>query len=119
MNQRGLFLVLAIAILNGIFSPATFTALLLHPLWYPGFLPQTLPVVLMLSSLLTATLTVMLSGVPAALYERLASGASPRMPRTSYGSLPPHSSPFRHYATLWPHSEAAREDVSWRTANGR
>lgn len=77
MTQRGLFLVLAIAILNGIFSPATFTALLLHPLWYPSFLPQTLPVVLMLSSLLTATFTVMIAGVPAALYERFASGGQP------------------------------------------
>lgn len=77
MNNRALFIVLAIAIVNGIFSPATFTAFVLHPLWYPGFLPQSLSILLMISSLLTATLTVMLAGVPAALSERLMSRGEP------------------------------------------
>jgi hypothetical protein len=74
MSRQGLFIVLAIAILNGIFSPAMFIIVTLHPLWYPSLLPQTLPFLLMTSSLLTATLTVMVAGVPAALYEKLVSG---------------------------------------------
>lgn len=77
MHRHGLVIVLAIAILNGIFSPATFSALALHPLWYPSFLPQSLPFVLMFSSLLIATLTLMISGIPAALYERFAGGGEP------------------------------------------
>jgi hypothetical protein len=72
MARQGLLIVMAIAILNGIFSPALFTAFALHPLWYPAFLPRSLPFVLMASSLLVATFTVMIAGLPAALYERLA-----------------------------------------------
>jgi hypothetical protein len=77
MSHRGLIIVLAIAIVNGIFSPAMFTAIALHSLWYPFFLPQTLPVVLMTSSLFIATLTVMIAGVPAALYQNFADRGEP------------------------------------------
>lgn len=62
---------LAFAIVNGIFSPATAMAFLLHPLWYPPIAPFYLPIVFMISSLIVATSTIMLAGVPAAIYEHL------------------------------------------------
>lgn len=68
-NQSFYVALLAFAILNGIFSPATAATFLLHPLWYPPIAPFSLPIVFMLSSLIVATATLMLAGVPAALYE--------------------------------------------------
>jgi hypothetical protein len=69
------------AIVNGIFSPLLITVFALHGLWYPFFLPASIPLVFMLSSLILSTLTLMLGGVPAALYERFATGG-----RTTEGS---------------------------------
>ena len=61
----------AVAIANGLFSPALLPVFALQGIWYPFFLPASLPLILLLSSLLLSTLTLMLAGVPAALYERL------------------------------------------------
>jgi hypothetical protein len=62
---------LAFAIVNGIFSPATAMTFLLHPLWYPPIAPFYVPIVFMMSSLIVATSTIMLAGVPAAIYEHV------------------------------------------------
>ncbi len=74
MPQNSIVLIVGLAILNGIFSPLLIMIYALQGLWYPILLPPMLPLVLMLSSLILATLTLMIAGVPAALYERLAGG---------------------------------------------
>jgi len=68
MPQNSIVVIVGLAILNGIFSPLLIMVFALQGIWYPFFLPP------MLSSLLLATLTLMIGGVPAALYERLAGG---------------------------------------------
>lgn len=70
MTQHNLAIIVALAILNGIFSPALIAVFALYPVWYPSFLPAMLPLLFLLSSLIVATLTLMIGGVPAALYER-------------------------------------------------
>jgi hypothetical protein len=66
-----LFGILALGIVNGIFSPALTFVFLVNSLWYPSqFLPHSTAFVMMFASLITSTLTIMLAGVPAALYER-------------------------------------------------
>jgi hypothetical protein len=74
MPQNSIVVIVGLAILNGIFSPLLIMVFALQGIWYPFFLPPMLPVVFMLSSLLLATMTLMIGGVPAALYERLAGG---------------------------------------------
>jgi hypothetical protein len=76
-NPSFIVAILAFAIVNGIFSPATAAVFLLHPLWYPPIAPFVLPVVFMLASLIVATGTIMLAGVPAALYEHAAGRRAP------------------------------------------
>jgi hypothetical protein len=73
--QSGLFFVLGIAMLNGLFSPALRILVLFSPVWYPAFLPQVASLLFLLSSLLVATFTLMIAGVPAAIYERLSGAA--------------------------------------------
>lgn len=66
------FLVMTVAIVNGIFSPATGIVFILWPVWYPTLiLPLSQPFVLFLSSLMVATATLLASGVPAAVWERV------------------------------------------------
>lgn len=76
MDRNALIPVLGAAILNGIFSPWLIAVYILYPIWYPDWMPQYAQIVYMLSSLIMSTLTVMVSGIPAALYERFA--AQPR-----------------------------------------
>ncbi|MDP4822523.1 MAG: hypothetical protein NWR47_01090 [Aestuariivirgaceae bacterium] len=64
--------IVGLAILNGIFSPALIAVFALQGLWYPIFLPPLLPLVFVFSSLILSTLTLMIAGVPAAIYERVA-----------------------------------------------
>jgi hypothetical protein len=71
MPSTSLVPIIALAILNGIFSPILGFVLALQGLWYPFFLPASLPLVVMLSSLLISTLTLMFGGVPAAVYEHV------------------------------------------------
>jgi hypothetical protein len=68
--------VIALAIINGIYSPYLIWVFALQGLWYPSFLPASLSLVFSLSSLLLSTLYVMVSGVPTALYERFFGGGS-------------------------------------------
>lgn len=71
MERNGLVPVMAIAIVNGIFSPWVLIVFVLHPVWYPSWAPTTSQFVYMASALILSTLTIMAAGVPAALYERL------------------------------------------------
>lgn len=71
MDRNVLVPVMALSILNGIFSPFMLIVYLANWLWYPGtFLPASPEIIAMLSSIIFATLTLMVAGVPAALYER-------------------------------------------------
>ncbi|HUE46212.1 MAG TPA: hypothetical protein VMO81_08185 [Aestuariivirgaceae bacterium] len=69
--QTGLFFVLGVAMLNGMFSPALRIVVLFAPVWYPALLPQVASLLFLLSSLLVATFTLMIAGIPAAIFERL------------------------------------------------
>lgn len=60
----------ALAILNGIASPLLLSVFVLYPLWYPGWAPVDQTTVVTLSSLILSSVMLMVTGVPAALYER-------------------------------------------------
>lgn len=79
MNRNALVPIMAIAIVNGIFSPWVLAVFVLYPVWYPPWLPQYAQLVYMASALILSTLTIMVSGVLAALYERLGGSANPAM----------------------------------------
>ncbi len=69
-DQLLVFVVL-VAVFNGIFSPWVFLAIGFAPAWMPAFLPFEPQVMFYCSSLLISTLTLLVSGVPAALAERV------------------------------------------------
>lgn len=75
--QGTLVLVLGVAMLNGLFSPALILILALSGLWYPWFLPASPSLLFFFSSLLVATFTLMIGGLPAALFERISGQKRP------------------------------------------
>jgi hypothetical protein len=77
MPHSLIFLIVVVAVANGLFSPALLPIFALQGIWYPFFLPASLPLILLLSSLLVSTLTLMAAGVPAAIYERSANKGRP------------------------------------------
>ena len=77
MDRNALVPIMAVAIVNGIFSPWVLAVFLLYPVWYPTWAPMLAQPVYMASALILSTLTLMIAGVPAALYERLAEAAKP------------------------------------------
>lgn len=77
MDRNALVPIMAVAIVNGIFSPWVLAVFLLYPVWYPTWAPMMTQPVYMASALILSTLTLMIAGVPAALYERLAEAAKP------------------------------------------
>ena len=77
MDRNALVPMMAIAIVNGIFSPWVLAVFLLYPVWYPSWAPMWTQLVYMTSAIILATLTLMVAGVPAALYERLSNAAKP------------------------------------------
>lgn len=76
MQQHHIIGLMAMGCLNGIFSPAMPYLLIFNGLWYPAFLPASLAILHTLTSLLVATLTIMVSGIPAAIYERMTGATS-------------------------------------------
>jgi hypothetical protein len=70
-RQTLFFAVLAVSIVNGIFSPYLKIAIPVSAALMPELFPRTLEWVLFWSSVLLSSATLLLSGVPAALYERL------------------------------------------------
>jgi hypothetical protein len=69
--RLALFLTAALAIVNGIFSPMWIVVFALQGLWLPSFMPAGLWFPVTLSVVLLAAFYMLLSGLPAALYERL------------------------------------------------
>lgn len=70
-RQTLIVLVIILSIFNGIFSPWVFVAVGFAPAWMPGFLPFEPQTLFYCASLLISTLTLLVSGVPAALAERV------------------------------------------------
>jgi hypothetical protein len=68
-----LFGVIGISILNGLFSPYLAIAVPVAAVLMPEIFPRSVGWVLFFSSLLVASATLLISGIPAALYERLIS----------------------------------------------
>ena len=79
MERNGLVPAMALAIVNGIFSPFVLAVFVLYPVWYPGWAPAYTQLVYMGSSLILSTLTLMISGVPAALYARTSRSPRPQI----------------------------------------
>lgn len=79
MPYQGFFIgVVVLAMINGILiSPFKLVILTMSPGWYPGFLPRDSSLLLYMSNIFVSTLTIMISGVPAALYERIFGGGKP------------------------------------------
>jgi heme/copper-type cytochrome/quinol oxidase subunit 3 len=72
MDRQTLFpLILAVCVVNGIFSPYLNIAVAVTAVLLPELFPRTVEWVLFWSSILLSTATLLFSGVPAALYERL------------------------------------------------
>jgi len=74
MIERGTLLpvVVGVCMANGIFSPYLAVALQIVPVLMPEAFPKTAEWALFFSSIFVATATLLLSGVPAALFERIA-----------------------------------------------
>lgn len=70
MTRNLIIATVALAILNGIMSPFLISVFVLYPLWYPNWAPVDATVVVTLSSLILSSVMLMVTGVPAALYER-------------------------------------------------
>jgi hypothetical protein len=62
--------ILAVAVVNGIFSPYLVLVLQFAPVWVPLWAPNDPSVVFYIASLITATTTLLVGGVPAAILER-------------------------------------------------
>lgn len=72
MTPHSLFIaILGITLVNGFVSPAVPMVFLWAPVWLPEFAPRTPETILYGTSLMVSLATLVLSGVPAALYERL------------------------------------------------
>ncbi|MEX0759906.1 MAG: hypothetical protein WD100_10025 [Tistlia sp.] len=66
-------LAVVIAMVNGMFSPSLPLFFFANaPAWYPSLLPFHPEFIIYLSRIAAATMTLVLSGIPAALYERFA-----------------------------------------------
>lgn len=73
VNDRGfiVFAIVGLSILNGLFSPYIAIAVPIAAVLMPEIFPRSVGWVLFFSSLLVSSATLLVSGVPAALYERL------------------------------------------------
>lgn len=71
MTRHFLLGTVAVAIVNGIFSPYLLTVFLFYPLWYPNWAPAVTEAVVAVASILLSTLTIAVAGIPAAVYERV------------------------------------------------
>jgi len=70
-RQTLVLLLVGLCIVNGIFSPYLNLAVPITVVLLPELFPRTLEWVLLWSSVLLASATLLVSGVPAALFERL------------------------------------------------
>lgn len=71
-RQTLFFIVIGVCVVNGIFSPYLRIAIPVSAALMPELFPRTIEWVLFWSSILVASATLLFSGVPVALYERVA-----------------------------------------------
>jgi hypothetical protein len=72
LDRHSIFLiVIGLSIVNGIFSPLLKIAIPVSAALLPELFPRTIEWVLLWASILLSSATLFVSGVPAALYERL------------------------------------------------
>ncbi|HET7597443.1 MAG TPA: hypothetical protein VFK15_10965 [Burkholderiales bacterium] len=69
-RQNLLLFVLAVCVLNGIFSPYLKIAIPVTAVLMPELFPRTLEWILFWASIMLSSGTLLVSGIPAALYER-------------------------------------------------
>ena len=73
LDRQSLFLmVLSLCIVNGMFSPYLTIAIPVTAVLMPEIFPRTAEWILFWSSIMLSSATLLFSGVPAALFERLA-----------------------------------------------
>lgn len=71
LDRRGLLnLVVSVCVVNGIFSPYIAITLQIAPILMPEMFPRTVGWSLFFSSIMVSTATLLISGIPAAFYER-------------------------------------------------
>jgi hypothetical protein len=73
MTPRNIFVAaVAVSLLHGLIpkSPVFLMAYILTPLWIPDLIPLTQETWFYFASLMTATVTLLLSAIPAGLFER-------------------------------------------------
>lgn len=70
-RQTLFFLVVAVCVVNGIFSPYLKVAIPVSAALMPELFPRTLEWVLFWASVIVSSATLLFSGVPVALYERI------------------------------------------------
>jgi hypothetical protein len=72
MNTNTIFVaILGVTLVNGFVSPVVPLVFIMAPIWLPEFAPHTQIAVLYGTSLIVSVSTLVLSGVPAGLFERL------------------------------------------------
>jgi len=72
LSPQAIFVaILGITLLNGFVSPIVPLVFIWSPVWMPEFAPQTPIAILYGTSLIVSLTTLIVSGVPAALLERL------------------------------------------------
>lgn len=72
MNPQTLFVaILGVTLINGFVSPVVPLVFIMAPIWLPEFVPPTRIVLLYGTSLIVSVSTLMISGVPAGIFERL------------------------------------------------
>ncbi|MBS4048588.1 MAG: hypothetical protein KG075_19745 [Alphaproteobacteria bacterium] len=72
MTPHTLFVaILGITLLNGFVSPVIPLVFIMAPVWLPEFVPPTRIVLLYGTSLIVSVATLVISSVPAGLFERL------------------------------------------------
>lgn len=72
MNPQTVFMaVLGVTLLNGFISPVVPLVFVMSPVWLPEFVPPSRIPLLYGTSLIVSISTLMLSAVPAGLFERL------------------------------------------------
>ncbi|WP_341894796.1 hypothetical protein [Ferrovibrio terrae] len=72
MSPQTIFIaILGITLLNGFVSPIVPLVFIMAPVWLPEFVPPTRIVLLYGTSLIVSVTTLMLSAVPAGIFERL------------------------------------------------
>lgn len=72
MNPQTIFVaILGVTLLNGFMSPMVPLVFIMAPVWLPEFVPPTRIVLLYGTSLIVSVTTLMLSAVPAGIFERL------------------------------------------------